>query len=173
MNLNDDVVYRCRRLGALGQLHPGRSRSLIDYHDRLHVNCLLGYLSLCRLCSSDKKAVRHLMPGAMGSFRKRRWHSVTSLLEMLGARQGLTSDTSASTTFAVGPAGAASLIYANAAMSPRRRKHRSSHAVTTRGIFHDLIPNASLRPAREAIVASNRCLTGRGILQNLVVCSKS
>ena len=36
MNLNDDVVYRCRRLGPLGQLHPGRSRSLIRHHDRLH-----------------------------------------------------------------------------------------------------------------------------------------
>jgi hypothetical protein len=41
MNLNDDVVYRCRRLGPLGQLHPGRSRSLIRYHDCLHGNCLL------------------------------------------------------------------------------------------------------------------------------------
>jgi hypothetical protein len=29
------------------------------------------------------------MPGAMGSFRKRRWNSVTSLLELLGAGQGL------------------------------------------------------------------------------------
>ena len=28
MNLNDDVVYRCRRLGPLYQRHPGRSRSL-------------------------------------------------------------------------------------------------------------------------------------------------
>jgi hypothetical protein len=50
------------------------------------------------------------MPAAMGSFRKRRWNSVTSLLELL-----LTSDTSASTTFAVGPAGAPPLIYASAA----------------------------------------------------------
>jgi hypothetical protein len=41
MNLNDDVVYRCLRLGPLGQLHPGRSRSLIRYHDCLHGNCLL------------------------------------------------------------------------------------------------------------------------------------
>jgi hypothetical protein len=36
MNLNDDVVYRCLRLGPLRQLHPGRSRSLVRYHDRLH-----------------------------------------------------------------------------------------------------------------------------------------
>jgi hypothetical protein len=47
MNPNDDVVYRCRRLGPLGQLHPGRSRSLIRYHDCLHgivssVICLFG-----------------------------------------------------------------------------------------------------------------------------------
>jgi hypothetical protein len=36
MNLNDNVVYRCRRLGPLGQLHPGRSRRLVRYHNRLH-----------------------------------------------------------------------------------------------------------------------------------------
>src|SRR5436305_12767033 len=36
MNLNNDVVYRCLRLGPLHQLHPGRSRSLIRHHDRLH-----------------------------------------------------------------------------------------------------------------------------------------
>src|SRR6516164_3481605 len=58
MNLNDDVVYRCLRFGPLHQLHPGRSRSLVRYHDRLHVNCLLGYLSLCWICSSDKVAER-------------------------------------------------------------------------------------------------------------------
>src|SRR5262249_17293350 len=45
MNLNDDVVYRCLRLGPLHQLHPGRSRSLVRYHDRLHDNFLLGHLS--------------------------------------------------------------------------------------------------------------------------------
>src|SRR5436853_3600507 len=36
MNLNYDVVYRCRRLGPLGQLHPGRSCRLIRYHDCPH-----------------------------------------------------------------------------------------------------------------------------------------
>src|SRR5215831_18552652 len=36
MNLNDDVVYGCLRLGLLHELHPGRSRSLVRYHDRLH-----------------------------------------------------------------------------------------------------------------------------------------
>src|SRR4051812_14454000 len=45
MNLNDDVVYRCLRLGPLHQLHPGRSRSLVRHDDRLHMNRLLGYLS--------------------------------------------------------------------------------------------------------------------------------
>src|SRR5215813_4276119 len=49
MNLNDDVVYRGLRLGPLHQRHPGRSRSLVRHHDRLHVNCLVGYLSLCHL----------------------------------------------------------------------------------------------------------------------------
>ncbi len=41
MNLNDDVVYRCRRLGPLHKLHPGRSRGLIRYHNCLHDNFLL------------------------------------------------------------------------------------------------------------------------------------
>jgi len=63
-NLNDDVIYRCLRLGPLRQLHPGRSRSLVRYHDRLHVHCLPGYLSLCWICSNDQKSARHLMPGA-------------------------------------------------------------------------------------------------------------
>ena len=46
MNLNDDVVYRCRRLGPLHQLHAGRSRGLIRHHYRLHDNFLLGHLSV-------------------------------------------------------------------------------------------------------------------------------
>src|SRR5262249_46644326 len=53
MNLNDDVVYRCLRLGPLHQLHPGRSRSLVRHNDRLHDNFLLGHLSLCWICSGD------------------------------------------------------------------------------------------------------------------------
>src|SRR6185312_15807921 len=36
MNLNDDVVYRCLRLGPLHQLHSGRSRSLLRHRYRLH-----------------------------------------------------------------------------------------------------------------------------------------
>jgi hypothetical protein len=36
MNLNDDIVYRCLRLGPLHQLHTGRSRGLFRRHDRLH-----------------------------------------------------------------------------------------------------------------------------------------
>src|SRR3954452_18878632 len=36
MNLNDDVVYRRRRLGPLHQRHPGRSRGLVRHHNRLH-----------------------------------------------------------------------------------------------------------------------------------------
>ena len=38
MNLNDDIVYRCRRLGPLRQRHPGRSRSLIRHHDSFHLD---------------------------------------------------------------------------------------------------------------------------------------
>src|SRR6185437_12011708 len=37
MNLNNDVVYRRRRLGPLGQLHPGRSRQIVRYNDCLHL----------------------------------------------------------------------------------------------------------------------------------------
>jgi hypothetical protein len=44
MNLNDDVVYRCLRLGPLHQRHAGRSRSLGRHHDRLHGDYLLGHL---------------------------------------------------------------------------------------------------------------------------------
>jgi hypothetical protein len=36
MNLNDDIVYRCLRLGPLHQRHPRGSRSLVRHHDRLH-----------------------------------------------------------------------------------------------------------------------------------------
>src|SRR4051812_19397442 len=36
MNLNDDVVYRCLRLGSIHQLHSGRSSSLVRHHDRFH-----------------------------------------------------------------------------------------------------------------------------------------
>src|SRR5437660_4998466 len=40
MNLDDDVVYRCRRLGPVRQRHPGRSRGLVRYDDRFHVGHL-------------------------------------------------------------------------------------------------------------------------------------
>src|SRR5215475_11192881 len=36
MNLNNDVVYCRLRLGPLHQLRPGRSRSPIRHHNRLH-----------------------------------------------------------------------------------------------------------------------------------------
>jgi hypothetical protein len=51
----------------------------------------------------------------MGSFRYANENTVTLLRELFGARSGSTSDTSASTTFTDGPAGAAPLIYASAA----------------------------------------------------------
>ena len=54
--------------------------------------------------------------GGRGYFRESEGqNSVTSLPELLGMGGGLTTDTSAPTTFAVGPAGAASLIYGSAA----------------------------------------------------------
>jgi hypothetical protein len=36
MNLNDDVVDRCLRLGPFHEPHPGGSRSLVRYDDCLH-----------------------------------------------------------------------------------------------------------------------------------------
>jgi hypothetical protein len=53
MNLNDDVVYRCLRLGPLHQFHPGRSRSMVRHNDRFHGKDLLGHSSLCLICSGD------------------------------------------------------------------------------------------------------------------------
>jgi hypothetical protein len=41
MNLNNDVVYRCPRLGPLHQRHPGRSRSLIRHDDGFHLDTSL------------------------------------------------------------------------------------------------------------------------------------
>ena len=60
MNLNDDVVYRCLRLGPLYQLHPGRSRSLVRHNDCLHDNFLLGHLRPIRATSSPWRL--HLRP---------------------------------------------------------------------------------------------------------------
>src|SRR4051794_16488369 len=40
MNLNDDVIYRCRRLGPLHQPHPGCPPSPVAHHDRFHLRPL-------------------------------------------------------------------------------------------------------------------------------------
>jgi hypothetical protein len=48
MNLNDDVVDRCLRLGPLRQRHPGGSGSLVRYHDRFHLDTPLCSPRLCR-----------------------------------------------------------------------------------------------------------------------------
>src|SRR5262245_21491196 len=70
MNLNDDVVYRCLRLGPLHQRHPGRSRSLVRHHDRLHGNCLLGHLSLASTSSSPVPQIRATVVGC--------WHPTSA-----------------------------------------------------------------------------------------------
>jgi hypothetical protein len=46
MDPNDDVVYRCMRLGPLDQRHPGRSRSLARHHDRFHLDTSLRWVWL-------------------------------------------------------------------------------------------------------------------------------
>src|SRR5438874_4161225 len=102
MNLNDDVVYRCLRLGPLHQLHPGRSRSLVRDHYRLHDNFLLGHLSPCWKCCRDGKPVRHLMQGAMASFRERRWNGTLPIVDVIS--HGVTRSDSASREFAWHPA---------------------------------------------------------------------
>src|SRR3954465_7753718 len=89
MNLNDDVVYRCRWLGPLGQLHPGRSRSLVRHNDCFHGNPLLNHLSLWSKCRGDRKSVRYLMPGGESEVHALLAVDVTSLPELLGARQRL------------------------------------------------------------------------------------
>jgi hypothetical protein len=68
MNLNDDVVYRCLRLGPLHQLHPGRSRSLVRHHYRLHDRFLLGCLRPRRSALEKKLGARTSM----------RWNSAIS-----------------------------------------------------------------------------------------------
>jgi hypothetical protein len=70
MNLNDDVVYRCLRLGPLHQLHPGRSRGLVRYHDRLHMNCLLRGQELLPKATVEKRFAsgrRDLAPELLGA----------------------------------------------------------------------------------------------------------
>src|SRR6516164_4670788 len=58
-----DLRYIALNSLTLHQLHPGRSRSLVRYHNRLHVNCLLGYLPLI-----DRSAGRNFPIAGMYSF---------------------------------------------------------------------------------------------------------
>jgi len=88
MNLNDDVVYRCLRLGPLHQRHPGRSRSLVRYHDCLHGNFLL---VIC-LFAGNVAALESLFDiscqgpwVASESEVEQRFPLVISLTELLGA----------------------------------------------------------------------------------------
>src|SRR5438477_3964910 len=78
----------------LHQLHPGRSRSLVRYHDRLHDYFLLGHLSLWWKCCSVGRPARHLMPGAMGSFRKRRWNSALPVVDVTSLKVRFAPDSS-------------------------------------------------------------------------------
>ena len=61
MNLNDDVVYRRLWLWPLYQLHPGRSRGLIRYHNCFHRNCLLCRFSLWSNELSARKLIRNFV----------------------------------------------------------------------------------------------------------------
>jgi hypothetical protein len=80
---------------------------------------------------------------------------VTSLPELLGV--GLTSDTSASTTFAVGQAGAASLIYASAATVAATRETATAGPT----VFGDFM-GAPLLLARGTVARRNGFIQCRG-----------
>ena len=96
--------------------------------------------------------------GPWGGFRKRRQNSVTSLPELLGIGRRL-GDRSASITFAFGPAGAASLIYASAAMMAATSETATAGPI----VFGDFM-GAPLLPARGTVVRRNgfiQCRVGR------------
>jgi hypothetical protein len=61
MNLNDDIVYRCVRLGPINQRHPGRSRSLIRHHNRFHLGTSLDHSSPAPRTALPTGLTRRLM----------------------------------------------------------------------------------------------------------------
>src|SRR5215217_4214744 len=65
MNLNDDIVYRCLRLGPLRQLHPGSSRILVRHHNRLHDN--FSSVSSGHFGSTRSASHRAMAAGVAGS----------------------------------------------------------------------------------------------------------
>src|SRR3954452_24583800 len=81
MNLNDDVVYRCLRLGPLHQLRPSCSRSPIRHNDCLHDNLILGHLSLGEMLQGWKARSTSSARG-MASFRERRWNSTLPVVDV-------------------------------------------------------------------------------------------
>src|SRR5262245_47297430 len=90
MNLNDDVVYRGLRLGPLHQLHPGRSRSLLRHHDRLHrppprVESSPARLPIHPLCQdglSDRNGSIRIL-AAPASMRNAEWPCHVSFIEIV------------------------------------------------------------------------------------------
>src|SRR4051794_16023451 len=108
MDLNDDVVDRCLRLGPLHQRHPSRSRSLIRHNNSLHVGSLLDHRSLCRKSLSDGTPWQWLVSESEGTTAQPHFHRCSS------PGRALTDDSLAPTTFALAPAGAAPLISATA-----------------------------------------------------------
>src|SRR5262252_155838 len=78
MNLDNDIpVIRAREAGErrtlrpwpLYQLHPGRSRSLVHHHDRLHGNCLLVHpRTSMRWNSAISAATLNSVPGEIPPF---------------------------------------------------------------------------------------------------------
>jgi len=98
MNLNDDVVYRCLRLGPLHQRHPGRSRGLIRHHNRPHDNFLIFSAVICSFggnvaaseCPFDISCQGPWVASeSEGGTALCQWWNVTSLPELLGAGQRL------------------------------------------------------------------------------------
>src|SRR5512147_2508081 len=92
MNLDDDVVYRCLRLGPLHERHPGRSRNLVRDHDRPHrpPPCPVLLLShfILRLTLAGKRNVkrRYSMVQLPGTYRHARSSAPRRIAGRAGAR---------------------------------------------------------------------------------------
>jgi hypothetical protein len=79
MSLNHDVVYRCRRLGSFHQLHPSRSAAWSVTTIAFMKLSPRSFVSLVEMLQRSKSRTNSALPVV----------DVTSLLELLGARQRL------------------------------------------------------------------------------------
>src|SRR5207249_8969034 len=88
MNLNDDVVYRCLRLGPLHQRHPGRSRSLVRHRAPPRVESSPARLPIHPLSQdglSDRNGSIRIL-AAPASMRNAEWPYHVSFIEIVSSR---------------------------------------------------------------------------------------